>query len=236
MLSTPRGYQPEDLVKISEIVGGTTVESTNADVRRVFDKIAGNYDQQIAFWERRLFKGSRQWVTSRARGEVVEIAVGTGLNLPLYPADVTVIGIELSEQMLLRARRRAAEAKLRVDLRQGDAQALDLPDACADTVVSTFTLCSIPDPAAAVREAYRILRPGGRMVLAEHGPSSNVLLRGAMRLAEPATVRFGADHLTRDPRPLLSQAGFHLDEVHREKSGVSFRVLATRRGPEPPPA
>jgi ubiquinone/menaquinone biosynthesis C-methylase UbiE len=212
-----------------------SMDSTNADVQRVFDKIAGRYDRQMAFWERRLFRGSRQWAVGQARGRVVEIAVGTGLNLPLYPAEVTVIGIELSEPMLGLARERAAEAGLtdRTELRQGDAQALDLPDVCADTVVSTFSLCTIPDPAAAVREAYRILRPGGQILLAEHGPSSNTVIRAGMRAAEPLTVRFGADHLTRDPRLLLEQAGFHIDTTERRTVGVSFRVRATRQdGPQ----
>lgn len=210
------------------------MDSTNADVRRVFDKIADRYDRQMALWEHWLFRGNRQWAVSQAQGRVVEIAIGTGLNLPLYPAEATVIGIELSEPMLELARRRAAEAGLadRVELRQGDAQVLDLPDGCADTVLSTFTLCTIPDPAAAVREAFRILRPGGQILLAEHGPSSNLVLRAGMRALEPLSVRFGADHLTRDPRPLLEQAGFRINTVQRRTLGVSFRVRATR--PDPP--
>jgi ubiquinone/menaquinone biosynthesis C-methylase UbiE len=205
-------------------------ESTNADVRRFFDAIAAHYDRQIAFWERRLFPGSRAWAVGQARGRVVEIAVGTGLNLPLYAEEVTVIGVELSEGMLDIARRRVTEADLadRVELRLGDVQALDLPDASADTVLSTFTMCTIPDPAAAMREAYRVLRPGGRFVLAEHGPSSCPVLRSMMRVAERLTVRFAADHLTRDPTPLLTEAGFRVESVSRARLGISFRVLATR--------
>lgn len=204
--------------------------ATNADVRRVFDAMAGSYDRQMAFFERLLFPGSRRWVTGQAHGRVVEIAVGTGLNLPLYPGDVTVLGVELSEGMLRLARQRVADCGLadRVELRHGDVQALDLPDGSADTVVSTFALCTIPDPSAAVSEARRVLRPGGRFVLAEHGPAANPLLRAAMRLAERATIRLAADHLTRDPTVFLEQAGFRIDAVSRSRAGISFRVLATR--------
>ncbi|KAA9381997.1 methyltransferase domain-containing protein [Microbispora cellulosiformans] len=204
--------------------------TTDADVRRVFDRIADRYDDQMRVWERRLFPGSREWAVGQARGHVVEIAVGTGLNLPLYDAATTVVGIELSERMLDLARRRVARDGLgaRVELRQGDAQRLDLPDAVADTVLSTFTMCTIPDPAAAAREAYRVLRPGGRFVLAEHGPSSNPILRAGMRLVEPLFVRFEADYLTRDPRPYLERAGFEIESVARAARGVSFRVLAVR--------
>ncbi|MEV5569222.1 methyltransferase domain-containing protein [Spirillospora sp. NPDC052269] len=207
------------------------MRTTNERVLEVFDAIADRYDRQMATCERWLFPGSRAWVTGNAAGRVVEIAVGTGLNLPLYPeAARSVVGIDLSEAMLDVARKRVEEEKLgdRVELRRDDAQHLHLPDGCADTVVSTFTLCSIPDADAAVREAFRLLRPGGRFVLAEHGPSSNIAVRTLMRLVEPLILRLSADHLTRDPRPMLSRAGFRIEHVTRGRLGVSFRILAVR--------
>ncbi len=209
---------------------GMMPTSTNRDVVRFFDKIAHSYDRQIGVCERFLFPRSRRWAVEHARGRVAEIAVGTGLNLPLYPADVTLVGVELSERMLALARERVTTEALadRVELHQGDVQALQLPDASIDTVVSTFTICTIPDPAAAVREAYRVLRPGGRFVLVEHGPSDNAILRAGMRLAEHGTARFLADHLTRDPVPLLEQTGFRVEAVSRAKAGIAFHVLANR--------
>jgi ubiquinone/menaquinone biosynthesis C-methylase UbiE len=169
---------------------------------------------------------------TQARGDVVEIAVGTGLNIPLYPQEASrVVGIELSEPMLDIARKRLASAGLtgRMEVRQGDAQALDLPDESADTVISTYTLCTIPDPQAACREAWRILRPGGRFVLAEHGPSTRAAIRALMAVVDPLSVRFGADHLTRDPIPYLEAGGFTVQESHRSgRAGVVFRVVATK--------
>lgn len=204
--------------------------SGTEDVRRIFDKIADRYDRQMSFWERILFAGSRDWVVGQARGAVLEIAVGTGLNLPCYPPETSVLGVELSGRMLSIARQRIADAGVgqRVELRQGDVQALELPDASVDTVVSTFTLCTIPDPAAALGEAYRVLRPGGRILLAEHGRASNPVVAGLMRTVEPLTVRFGADHLSRDPVNLLAAAGFRVDDVGRSRAGVSCRVRGTR--------
>ncbi|MEV4252294.1 methyltransferase domain-containing protein [Spirillospora sp. NPDC049652] len=207
------------------------MRTTNERVLEVFDAIAERYDRQMATCERLLFPGSRAWVTGRAAGRVVEIAVGTGLNLPLYPEEVvSVVGFDLSEAMLAVARERVEDGKLgdRVELRRADAQRPGLPDACADTVVSTFTLCSIPDADAAVGEAFRMLRPGGRFVLAEHGPSSNFAVRMLMRVLEPLIIRLSADHLTRDPRPMLRRAGFRVEQVERGRLGVSFRILAVR--------
>lgn len=81
-----------------------------------------------------------------------------------------------------------------------------------------------------------MLKPGGRFVLAGHGPSSNPIIRAGMRLAEPASVRTAADYLTRDPRPFLQQAGFQIDSVSRMTRGISFRVVASRPAPPASPA
>jgi len=188
------------------------------------------YDQQARVVERFVFGEAREWATAHAVGDVLEIAVGTGLNLPHYPPDIKLVGIDLSEPMLAVAHKRAADLELvdRVQLRQGDVQQLELPDACMDTVISTCALCTIPDPAAAAREAFRVLRPAGRMVLVEHGPSTKRWMLAGQRAWERIMFRFDADHLTRDPVPYLTEAGFHLDEVHRSKAGIVFRVLATK--------
>jgi hypothetical protein len=137
-------------------------------LRRYWDRNARNYDKQIAFWERRLFSDGRRWVCSQASGEVLEVAIGTGRNLPYYPQGIHLTGIEFSPAMLALARQRADELGLNVDLRVGDAQALDLPDARFDTVVCTLSLCAIPDDRQAVAEMWRVLRPGGRLLLLDH--------------------------------------------------------------------
>src|SRR5262249_40580891 len=142
--------------------GGSAVtsrETPTERVRRVWDAIAPNYDRQIAFFERVQFHGGREWVCSRATGEVLEVAVGTGLTLRWCPPDVTLTGLELSPAMLEVALRRAAELGREVTLRHGDAQALPFEDASFDTVVCTLGLCTIPDHARAIAEMARVLRP-----------------------------------------------------------------------------
>ncbi len=208
-------------------------QTSNEDITKAFSKNARVYDRWMVFFERYVAVGARAWAVSMARGKVIEIGAGSGLNLPLYGPEVEhVTGIELSEEMLAIARRRVAEQRIdRVELHQGDAQALDLSSESADTFISTFTFCTIPDPEAASREAYRVLRPGGVFVLAEHGRSSRKLGRAVMRAIEPLCIRISADHITRDPVPYLTSAGFTDVEVQRGgPGGIVFRILAHKNG------
>lgn len=201
----------------------------NERIAEVFDAMADRYDSQIGVVERRLLGRPRQWAVERARGRVLEFAVGTGLNLPLYGPDVTeVLGVDLSEGMLRLARARIEAGHLgHCTVVRGDVQSLGVPDNSIDTVLSTITFCTIPDPAQAAREAMRVLVPGGRVVLAEHGPSTSRVVTAGMRVLEPLSIRFGADHLTRDPVSYLEPAGFVIDEVHRTGfAGIGIRVVA----------
>lgn len=202
-----------------------------AAIERSFDKMSKQYDRGIALMEKFILGEVRGWATQQARGEVLEIAVGTGLNLPLYGEAVThVIGIDLSEGMLDIARDRVAAERLkRIELRHGDVEQLDLRDESVDTVVSTLTFCTIPDPGRASAEAFRVLRPGGRIVVAEHGPSNNAVVDAAMRAVDPLAVRFGHDHLQRDPEPYLASAGFVIEQVRRSgRFGVVHRAVARK--------
>lgn len=99
-------------------------------VRSIQDKTAPRYDRQMSFFDRVPFADGRQWACSQARGEVLEIAVGTGRNLAHYPAGARLTGIELSDEMLAIARRRATDLGIDADLRRGDAQALEFADGC----------------------------------------------------------------------------------------------------------
>src|SRR3954451_11463547 len=142
--------------------GGSRAEAER--VRRIQDKEAPRYDRQISFFERLLFGGGREWVCSQAEGEVLELAAGTGRNLPFYPRGVRLTAIEFSPAMLEIARDPARRLGLDADLRLGNAEALEFPDESFDTVTCTLSLCTIPDDRAAVAEAARVLRPGGRFV------------------------------------------------------------------------
>jgi ubiquinone/menaquinone biosynthesis C-methylase UbiE len=208
-------------------------ETTRAEterVRHIQDKEAPRYDRQMGFFDRILFAGGREWACSQANGEVLELAAGTGRNLPYYPADVRLTGIELSPQMLEIGRKRAEQLGRDVDLRIGDAQALELEDQSFDTVIITFGLCTIPDDRGAATEAHRVLRPGGRLVLLEHVRSPSLAVRAVQRALDPLSVRFAADHLVRDPLEHLGYIGFEIESVERLIWGIVERVVARKSG------
>jgi ubiquinone/menaquinone biosynthesis C-methylase UbiE len=197
-------------------------------VRQLYEAEAPRYDLTIAVFERLLFGGGRHWVCSRARGEVLELAVGTGRNFSEYPPDVRLTGIELSPSMLDIARGRAAELGRDIDLRLGDAQALEFADETFDTVTCTLSLCTIPDDRAAVAEAARVLRPGGRLLLLEHVRSTRPVIRSTQRLLDRPAVRFQGDHLAREPLEHVAAEGLAVELLERSKLGIVERVAARK--------
>lgn len=143
-------------------------------------------------------------------GQVLELGFGSGHNCDLYPGTVTeVLAVEPSEvAWRMSAGRR--ETSTAVVSRAGlDGQQIALPDASVDSVLITFTLCTIPDVALALREVDRVLRPGGSVHIAEHGRSPDPKVATWQRRIDPLQQRlFGGCHLTRDPVALLDEAGF----------------------------
>lgn len=197
-------------------------------VRRIWDKTAPKFDKRISFWERHLFKDGREWVCSQARGDVLEVAVGTGRNLAHYPESIRLTGIELSPAMLEIALERARTVAIDADLRLGDAHHLEFPDASFDSVVCTLSLCSIPDDARAVSEIRRVLRPGGRFLLLEHVRSPSRMVRIFQWLFERVTVPLEGDHQLREPLRHLKAQGFEIEKLERYGLGIVERVAAIK--------
>jgi ubiquinone/menaquinone biosynthesis C-methylase UbiE len=198
--------------------------------REIWDSFAPGYDRGMRWCEPLLFAGGRQWVCGQARGEVLEVAVGTGRNLEFYPSGVRLTGIELSPAMLALARRRAVDLGRQIALFLGDAQALPFANAAFDTVVCTLSLCSIPDDRAAIIEMSRVLRPGGRLLLVDHVGSHHRVLFGIQRFVEKLSIGRTGDYQTRRPLPLVERAGLVVTRSERLKLGTVERVLAVKPG------
>lgn len=173
----------------------------------------------------RALDGFRRAVTAGLHGTVVEIGFGSGANVAHYPAAIDeVLAVEPSAVATRRAAGRIAASETPVRHVGVDGQRLDLPDGCCDGALISFSLCTIPDPSAALREVRRVLSPDGRLHVLEHGraPARRVA-RWQDRL-DPLEARLaGGCHLTRDPRGLVEAAGFEILELEQRYG----------RGPKP---
>jgi ubiquinone/menaquinone biosynthesis C-methylase UbiE len=199
--------------------------------RRYWDKHSASYDKEMRFFDRVLFGDSRAWVCSQATGDTLEVAVGTGLNLPLYPAGIRLTGIDLSPAMLAIAKQRAHELGQGVDLREGDAEALPFPGESFDTVVCTFSLCAIPDERRAVSEMTRVLRPGGLLLLADHIAAAAWPARAIQRVLEIFTVPLQGEHFLRRPLHQARAQGLTIERRERFKLGLTERLAARKPAP-----
>jgi ubiquinone/menaquinone biosynthesis C-methylase UbiE len=209
--------------------------STDVNRRRsaYWDKQAARYDREMNFWDRHLFGDSRPWACGRAAGDVLEVAIGTGRNLPFYPDGTSITrltGVDWSPAMLAIARERAAALGRDADLRQGDAQALDFPAESFDTVLCALGLCAIPDDRRAVTEMARVLRPGGRLLLVDHVAASASALRAVQWLYERITIPLAGEHFRRRPLAYVRELGFEIEETERFRLGIVERVCARKPG------
>ena len=157
----------------------------------------------------------RARVIPAAEGRVLEIGIGSGLNLPFYSRNVArVIGLEPSPKLLAMARRVERIGDGSVEFIEGSAEAIPLHDASVDTVVTTWTLCSIPDALRALRDMRRVLRPGGRLLFVEHGRSPDPNVMWWQDRLTPAWKRLGGGcHLNRAIGTLIEGAGFQFDRL-----------------------
>jgi len=165
----------------------------------------------------------RARVAGAAEGRVLEVGIGSGLNLPLYGAGTReVVGIDPSAALLDRARQAAAGAHVPVELVEGSAEALAFESGSFDTVLTTWTLCTIPDADRALAEMRRVLRPGGSLLFVEHGRAPEPGVARWQDRLDPLWSRIaGGCHLNRPMDALLTRNGFRLD------------ALATSRMPGP---
>jgi ubiquinone/menaquinone biosynthesis C-methylase UbiE len=197
-------------------------------LRRYWDKQAGAYDKQMGFFDRHIFGDTRAWICSQATGPTLEVAIGTGMNLAHYPEAVELTGIEWSPVMLEHARAQAKLLDRTVELREGDAQALEFPDASFQTVVCTFSLCAIPDDERAVTEMVRVLRPGGLLLLADHVEAARSPGRAIQWLLERVTIPMGGEHFRRRPFLRVQALGLSIEGHDRFKLGIVERVAARK--------
>ncbi|HEX6536709.1 MAG TPA: class I SAM-dependent methyltransferase [Gemmatimonadaceae bacterium] len=196
------------------------------DVRRIYDRIAPRYDLLVALSEWLVLRRLRRPHVRRARGRVLEVAIGTGANLPHYDRGVRLTAVDASPAMLGRARRRSVALATAADLVAADAQLLPFPAQTFDAVVSTLSVCTFPDPVAALREISRVCRPDGRIFLLEHGRSDRRWVGRWQDRGEARSVAMMGCHPNREPLELARAAGLGIVAARRHLLGIVHVIEA----------
>jgi ubiquinone/menaquinone biosynthesis C-methylase UbiE len=193
-----------------------------------WDRQAATYDRTTSIFERRLLAPTRTWIADRVVGITLEVAVGTGANLPYYAHrvdDLTLV--DASQAMLDAAAARARGVGKPVHLVLADAADLGLPSHAFDTVVCTYAMCCVDDELAVLRELGRVLRPGGRLLMADHVESSARLGRGVQRLLDQMTPDAAREHHRRRPLLRVPDAGMRVVETTASRWRLVEQLAAT---------
>ena len=199
------------------------------ELQSAYDEMAAHYEKKV--WFDQVILGvarQRKQLMSRAHGKILDVACGTGLNFPMFPATSEITAIDLSPRMLEIAAQKANTLNLNVKGKVMDAQKLEFPNESFDTVTSSLSTCTFPDPSQALREMRRVCRTGGLILLLEHGHSSipwlaNYQDRNVLKhYQQSAGCRWN-----QDPLDLVSAAGLKVLDSKRFGLGMFYSIVAT---------
>jgi ubiquinone/menaquinone biosynthesis C-methylase UbiE len=184
---------------------------------------------------RRMFDPLRREIVGQAHGIVLEVGAGGGQNFPFYdPARVVrVEAVEPDEAMLAEARRRLEAALVPITLTRDPVESLQFPDAQFDTVVVTLVLCSVQDPERGLREIWRVLKPGGTLLMLEHVRAQARMVAWLQDVLVPVTTRcMGHDHWNRDTLQTVLHTGFQTTEVRQLSGGLQPMLYVQAMRPQ----
>ncbi len=199
--------------------------------RRAYDRAALWYDAQEWLPERLAFRRMRQrlWDLVPA-GDILEVGVGTGKNIPYYRPDMHLTAIDISPKMLRRAEGRARRESVDVALKVMDAQTLEFPDASFDAVAATFVFCSVPDPILGLSEVRRVLKPGGTIYLLEHVLSHKPILGWLMSRTNGFWRSLSGANIARETVANVEAAGFDIVSVENLWLDIVKLIVAEKAG------
>jgi ubiquinone/menaquinone biosynthesis C-methylase UbiE len=202
------------------------VHFTSRELSEKYDRFARWYDLVEGIPDVLGVRKLRRRLLRPASGNVLEVAVGTGKNLRYYPRGCRIIAVDVSRQMLNVARQRAAKLSMDVSFSLADAAALPFSDKSFDTVVSSLTTCTFPNPVAALREMARVCRTDGRVLLLEHGRSDREWLGRWQDRREDSFAKQLGCHWNRKPLDLVRKAGLKINNSRRVFFGIFHHIEA----------
>jgi ubiquinone/menaquinone biosynthesis C-methylase UbiE len=206
----------------------THQDTSRNDWVRIHDAAARDY--KVGEWTREVLLGTRarrRQLFSRASGNVLDVACGYGLNFACLPNASRISGVDFSPVMLAMARDHVRALGLPVSLSEGDAEALDFPDNTFDTVISALSTCSFLDPILALQEMRRVCKPGGRILLVEHGRSDWEWLGRYQDRQVPSMLKQAGCRWNQEPQALVREAGLNIIQAQRALLGVFHTIEAS---------
>lgn len=183
----------------------------NEKIKKRYNRVAPLFHKM----DNKMMKDWRKSLLTGLSGNVLEVGIGTGANLPYYPSSVSLTGIDFSPNMLHYAKQRAAELGMKVNLMEMDAQHMDFADYTFDYVVATCVFCSVPDPVQGMKEMARVVKPEGEIRLLEHMRSDNPIVGKIMDLFNPVTVRLSGANINRRTIENVEKAGLLIEQNER---------------------
>lgn len=203
--------------------------SNGDDIRRRYDRLAPWFDSLEGFLEGLLFRRLRKLLWAQAQGEhILEVGVGTGKNFAFYPENARMTAIDFSPNMLKQAERKRERKQLVVDLALMDVQSLCYADNSFDTVVASFVFCSVPKPRKGLKEIYRVLKPGGQLLLLEHVLSSNKVMAWLMKVFNPVVLHLFGANINRETLKNVQACPFKNIHVHPASSDMIKLIRAIK--------
>lgn len=196
-------------------------ERLNETIKRRYNRISAFFDVMDMMiktdWRKKLL--------SQVKGSVLEVGIGTGANLPYYPENISLTGIDFSPGMLRFARKKAEMLNISLALLEMDAQNMDFPDDTFDFVVTSCVYCSVPDPVAGLKEMRRVVKPDGKVLMLEHMRSENPAIGKAMDWLNPIFVRMIGANINRRTLENIMKAGFVIEENEQLLGTIVRRMV-----------
>ncbi len=205
-------------------INGKETQATRAR----YNRLAPVYDQMEFLIERRFRPWRKKLWSQVPPGRVLEVGVGTGKNMPYYPQDVKVVGIDLSDRMLAQARQRAQVDGVQVELYEMDAQNLEFEEDSFDAAIATFVFCSVPDAIRGLQQLARVVKPKGQILFLEHVRVNQPLIGSLMDLLNPLVVRLMGANINRRTEANVRRAGLVVERVEELVSGGLVKLIVAQ--------